>query len=151
MPISYIPYHVYNSLLQRNYEESACMIWSWFAWYDIPGVVRERWTSNYMIMVVICSQHIWGLLQCSIRSLITCPGGQLLEVMWINQLYWVTQNYTDTHRDNEIRYDATWRHQMETFSATPAFCVGNSPFTGEFPAQRPVKRSFDVFFDPRLE
>ena len=28
-----------------------------------------------------------------------------------------------------------------------AFCVGNSPVTGEFPAQRPVTRSFDVFFD----
>ena len=27
---------------------------------------------------------------------------------------------------------------------------GNSPITGEFPAQRPVTRSFDVFFDLRL-
>ena len=40
-----------------------------------------------------------------------------------------------------------WRHQMETFSALLAFCAGNSPVTGEFPAQRPVTRSFDVFFD----
>ena len=40
-----------------------------------------------------------------------------------------------------------WRHQMETFSAVLAICAGNSPVTGEFPAQRPVKRSFDVFFD----
>ena len=36
---------------------------------------------------------------------------------------------------------------METFSALLANCVGNSPVPGEFPAQRPVKRSFDVFFD----
>ena len=43
-----------------------------------------------------------------------------------------------------------WRHQMETFSALLAFCAGNSPATGEFPAQRPVTRSFDVFFDLRL-
>ena len=43
-----------------------------------------------------------------------------------------------------------WRHQMETFSALLAFCAGNSPVTGEFPAQRPVARSFDVFFDLRL-
>ena len=35
---------------------------------------------------------------------------------------------------------------METFSALLALCVGNSPVTGEFPAQRPVTRSFDVFF-----
>ena len=43
-----------------------------------------------------------------------------------------------------------WRHQMETFSALLAICAGNSPVTVEFPAQRPVTRSFDVFFDLRL-
>ena len=35
---------------------------------------------------------------------------------------------------------------METFSALLAICTGNAPVTGEFPAQRPVTRSFDVFF-----
>ena len=35
---------------------------------------------------------------------------------------------------------------METFSALLALCAGNSPVTGEFPAQRPVTQSFDVFF-----
>ena len=39
-----------------------------------------------------------------------------------------------------------WRHQMETFSALLAICAGNSQVTGEFPAQRPVTRSFDIFF-----
>ena len=39
---------------------------------------------------------------------------------------------------------------METFSALLAICAGNSPVTGEFPAQRPVTWSFDVFFDLRL-
>ena len=39
---------------------------------------------------------------------------------------------------------------METCSALLAYCAGNSPVTGEFPAQRPATRSFDVFFDPRL-
>ena len=42
-----------------------------------------------------------------------------------------------------------WRHQMETFSALLAFCAGSSPVPGEFPTQRPVTRSFDVFFDLR--
>ena len=45
---------------------------------------------------------------------------------------------------------AWWRHQMETFSALLALCVGNSPVTGEFPSQRPVAHSVDVFFDLRL-
>ena len=38
-----------------------------------------------------------------------------------------------------------WRHQMETFSALLAICAGNSPVSGEFPAQRPVTRSFDIW------
>ena len=42
-------------------------------------------------------------------------------------------------------------HQMETFFALLAICAGNSPVTGEFPAQRPVTRSFDIFFDLRLD
>ena len=43
-----------------------------------------------------------------------------------------------------------WRHQMETFSALLAIYAGNSPVPGEFPTQRPVTRSFDVFFDLHL-
>ena len=39
---------------------------------------------------------------------------------------------------------------METFSALLAVCEGNSPFTGEFPPQKPVTKNFDVFFDERL-
>ena len=40
---------------------------------------------------------------------------------------------------------------METFSALLAICAENSPVSGEFPAQRPVTRSYDVFFDLRLD
>ena len=43
-----------------------------------------------------------------------------------------------------------WRHQMESFSALLAICAGNSPVTCDFPSQRPVTRSLDVFFDLRL-
>ena len=43
-----------------------------------------------------------------------------------------------------------WHHLMETFSVLLDICAGNKPITGEFPAQRPVTRSFDVIFDPGL-
>ena len=43
-----------------------------------------------------------------------------------------------------------WRHQMETFSALLARCEGNSPVTFEYPSQRPVTPSFDIFFNLRL-
>ena len=39
-----------------------------------------------------------------------------------------------------------WKH----FARLLGICAGNSPVPGEFPAQRPVTRSFDVFFDLRL-
>ena len=32
-------------------------------------------------------------------------------------------------------------------TALQAFCAGNSPVTGEFPTQRPLTQSFDVFYD----
>ena len=51
-------------------------------------------------------------------------------------------------RTRHLIFNTTWwRHQMETFSALLAICAENSPGPGEFPAQRPVTRSFDVFFD----
>ena len=40
-----------------------------------------------------------------------------------------------------------WRRQMETFSALLSLGEGNPPVTGGFPTQKPVTRTFDVFFD----
>ena len=40
--------------------------------------------------------------------------------------------------------------EWKPFSVLLAICARNSPLTDEFPAQRPVTRSFDVFFDLRL-
>ena len=40
-----------------------------------------------------------------------------------------------------------WCHQMETFSTLLAIYAGNSLASGEFRTQRPVMRSFDIFFD----
>ena len=47
-------------------------------------------------------------------------------------------------------FGSWWRHQMEIFSTLLVICMGNSPVPGEFPAQRPVARSFNAFFDLRL-
>ena len=42
-----------------------------------------------------------------------------------------------------------WCHQMD-FSALLALCERNRPVTDGFPSQRPLTRSFDVFFDLHL-
>ena len=53
------------------------------------------------------------------------------------------------NRPNERINKSGRRHQMETFYALLAICEGNSPATGEFPSQRPLTRSIDVFSDLR--
>ena len=66
------------------------------------------------------------------------------------ECYSSAKRFTSMNHMGPFYLDAWWRHQMETISALLAFCVGNSPVTGEFPSQRPVARRFDVFFDLRL-
>ena len=47
-------------------------------------------------------------------------------------------------KDKTVQDDVIkWKH----FSALLAICEGNPPVTSGFPSQRPVTRSFDVFFD----
>ena len=62
---------------------------------------------------------------------------------------WLIMDHCSRYAD-EIKVLSWWRHQMETFSSLLALCEGNSPVSGEFPSQRLVTRSFDVFFDLRL-
>ena len=57
----------------------------------------------------------------------------------------VTKEPSDCRQPTWTHF-AWWRHQMETFSTLLALCEENSLVTGEFPSQRPVMRSFDVFF-----
>ena len=59
----------------------------------------------------------------------------------------VASAHQDMKRSPHYCCFSWWRHQMETFSALLAICAGNSPVPGEFPAQRPVTRCFDVSFD----
>ena len=42
--------------------------------------------------------------------------------------------------------DAWWRHQMETFSALLILCTGIHRPQGDFLAQRPVTRNFNIFY-----
>ena len=58
----------------------------------------------------------------------------------------ITRNFSGSNLDGWLAWR---RHQMETFSALLAICAENSPVPGEFSTQRPVTRSFDVYFDMR--
>ena len=68
---------------------------------------------------------------------------------YVNMYAFVNKRY----KSFTVEYSSSsWlSHQMEAFSVLLPFCARNSSVTGEFPRQRPVTRSFDVFFDLRLE
>ena len=82
-----------------------------------------------------------------------------ITLKWIESYHYIIPMY-DTQLKTKIEYiQKEWSTLcgaasntilMDLFSALLGFCVGNSPVTGEFPSQRPVTRSFDVFFDLRL-
>ena len=72
-----------------------------------------------------------------------------MNVLWVLWMKSMTQRYYVTlfrvnlgEKYSGIQW---WRHQMETFSALLDLCAGNLPVTGEFPTERPVTRSFDVW------
>ena len=80
-----------------------------------------------------------------------------LKLSWLQCLYYWCCFQNEKHFNEWTAHNCKrgssvtwWCNQMETFSALLAICAGNSPVTGEFHAQRPVTRSFDVFFDLHL-
>ena len=83
--------------------------------------IKMKWISNYLFL---CFLNVVIIL----IQVILVSGRSYLRILVIS---W-------------------WRHQMETFSALLAICEGNSPVPGEFPTQRPVTWSSDVYFDLRL-
>ena len=102
----------------------------WLLWHDICAL------PSYGTMVIV--DFTWWLPMKTYTNIAiyTFPHIQMAQVVqrihhWVDLVPW-------------------WRHQLETFSALLAICAGNSPVSGEFLAQRPVTRSFGVFFDLRL-
>ena len=101
------------------------------------------YTSNLKINVIRGCQYLIGII-----------------TLWFKLIMHVSFNYACGCGVVEVFYicvgvvqchiKSWWRHQLETFSALLAICAENSAVTGEFPTHRPVTRSFDVFFDLRL-
>ena len=104
-----------------------CLHWSrkWLVAWRYQAIA---WTNIYSLSKVLC---VFMNFICNIYS----------EITFLTSLKYLPRAY-------EL-ISSWWRHQMETFSALLAICAGNSPVPGEFPTQRPVTRSFDVYFDLR--
>ena len=89
----------------------------------------------------------FGVASLTLGQSYDCPSGN--KITQKNIISKTRRNQTKLSQNNKISYP-WWCHQMETFSALLAICAGNLLIPGEFPAQRPVTRSFAVFFDLRL-
>ena len=98
--------------------------------------------------VLICINKVRLWHNCTIRSLMKPTCIYHTAFLHLNRI--ISTMAANLWLPRACHNNTWWRHQMETFSALLAICAGNSPVTGEFPAQRPVTWSFDVFFDLRL-
>ena len=97
------------------------------------GLTRPQWV---LIAVKICL--LFQSVQCPMMALYHFHVSKVSNFPRGWNLYW------NIWLESPLTW---WYHQMETFSALLALCVGNSLVTGKFLSQRPVIRSFDVFFD----
>ena len=82
-----------------------------------------------------------------------CLGLDVFLTRFVSQVIWDIWNIlvtVESVRSLLMPWHHSWWRQMESFSALLVFCAGNSPVTGEFTAKRPVTRSFNVFFNLRL-
>ena len=96
-----------------------------------------------IIKCIFFNENLFSLIIFSLKSIPYGPVDNESELV-----HWaITWPNTDQHL---CRVMTLWHHQMETFSALLDLCEGNTPVTCGFPSQRPVTRSFDVFFDVRL-
>ena len=127
----YVPFSIQSWYLRRR-----SVIWHDAEWCEINTVSPNGWVwtgarpyARAKVMKTIPNHR-----QCKVQTFIYRPC-----------------IYGDPNLASLVSADVItwWRHQMETFSALLAIRAGNSPVPGEFPTQRPVTRSFDVYFDLR--
>ena len=107
-----------------------------YFWYQYA--IQQRWNNIKTARQLLCMKEITETEMLS---------------FWCNFHHWWHRQLSKWQIPVQLVMkisSAWWRRQMETFSALLALCTGNSPVTGEFPAQRPVTRSFHVFYDLRL-
>ena len=123
--------------------------------------LNEKWVSNYLSYNLVAqslNRHVTITLIKTINfslfpikyCFVVFPLGKV-SVNFAYMLATLTMTGKHSYDSPGASEASWWRHQMETFSASLVLCAGNSPVTGEFTPQRPLTRSFDVFFHLRLK
>ena len=105
------------------------------------------WGTDHIANMCTWKKQTWTCgsvrIYCKVTQYCTLPWWSLLE-----PLSWCTIFKSSNYKslEDQVPRDLLYVHDdvIKTFSALLALCAGNSPGTDEFPAQRPVTRSFDV-------
>ena len=121
-------------------------------WYTIEKYIQQHYARRTCLIIIKTIFQIKLLLDKCTKRKGTCIWVKSRRCNWtVLSCYLVCYQLIAKPGNKTVAppWLAWWRHQMETFSALLAICAGNSPVTGEFPTQRPVTRSFDVYFDLR--
>ena len=123
------------------------VIGTWFLRCRMGMDLNENENDLWYLLMFLNKWKYYDFLCCQfpvafiIRTRHNNKNKQVIKTKHVGKCKWVSIEHGSI---------AWWRHQMETFSALQALCAGNSPVTDEFPTQRQVTRSFDVFSDLRL-
>ena len=77
------------------------------------------------------------------QTLISTRGGRWIYLRPMNCIGSSLQAITQMVVGENFNFNFSWcRHQMESFSALPAFCAWNSPVNGELPHKGQWRRAF---------
>ena len=121
-------------------------------WFGMPS--RSLWRHCNGL------HYMWWIWMCSLYDMVACDitfisNNHLHVSYWIDLrkskkkciflFYIVSHKWTGIGRLSSYMMTSS---NGNIFRVT-GICAGNSPVSGEFPALRPVTRSFDVFFDLR--
>ena len=116
-----------------------------YAWHFLASIVYNIVSSMDHFLSLVQTYTIWHWLRCSILYYNGAGIADKLNCQHSDKDFLDTMLNCRIHNINHKNsWQPCWRHEMEIFTALLALCVGNSLVTGEFPAQRPVMRSFDV-------
>ena len=129
------------SKLQPILQRLPIIIWEMCAFDDFITAIVGMLVSFIQNMISTLRKHVilgdviawFKSSRCEIRKLILCPRYIKHRIL----------SCFPVPHDDVIK----WKH-FPRYS--PTSWPGNSRATGEFPSERPVTRSFDVFFDLRL-
>ena len=143
MKMIYIHKYIYIYILQKPWHTHTCM-------YILKRRLFLKNIRSLLQIECCCLYTVNDSNVCFTKKTYICEHGSRIRS---SQYLPMTEHLTMLNLKQEQWWlnSFPWRrHQIETFFALLAICAGNSPVPGEFPAQRPVTRSLDVFFYLRL-